>query len=162
MDTMGAAARLAAGQLASADSAIRDRALQAAAAAIVERSAEILAANDKDMEAARSRDLSPAMLDRLVLDAARIESIATGLVAISQLPDPLGKVLADWDRPNGLNIQRVSVPLGVIGIIYESRPNVTADAAALCLKSGNAVILRGGSESFHSSRVIHQCLVDYN
>jgi len=160
MDTMGAAARLAAGQLASADSTIRDRALQAAAAAIVERSAEILAANDKDMEAARSRDLSPAMLDRLVLDAARIESIATGLVAISQLPDPLGKVLADWDRPNGLNIQRVSVPLGVIGIIYESRPNVTADAAALCLKSGNAVILRGGSESFHSSRVIHQCLVD--
>jgi len=160
MDAMGAAARLAAGQLASADSTIRDRALQAAAAAIVERSAEILAANDKDMEAARSRDLSPAMLDRLVLDAARIESIATGLVAISQLPDPLGKVLADWDRPNGLNIQRVSVPLGVIGIIYESRPNVTADAAALCLKSGNAVILRGGSESFHSSRVIHQCLVD--
>ena len=160
MDTMGAAARLAAGELASADGATRDRALQAAAAAIVERSAEILAANDKDMEAARSRDLSPAMLDRLVLDAARIESIATGLVAISQLPDPLGKVLADWDRPNGLNIQRVSVPLGVIGIIYESRPNVTADAAALCLKSGNAVILRGGSESFHSSRVIHQCLVN--
>jgi glutamate-5-semialdehyde dehydrogenase len=134
--------------------------LRAAGAAIIGRAGEILSANDKDMESARSRKLSAAMLDRLALDAVRIESIAAGLLAISKLADPVGKVLAEWDRPNGLKIQRVSVPLGVIGIIYESRPNVTADAAALCLKSGNAVILRGGSESIRSSRVIHQCLVN--
>lgn len=160
MDAIGVAARLAAGELASVAVVTRDQALQTAAAAIIDRSEEILEANNTDMEGGRSRDLSPAMLDRLALDVARIESIAACLVAISQLPNPLGKVLAEWERPNGLKIQRVSVPLGVIGIIYESRPNVTADAAALCLKSGNAVILRGGSESFHSSRVIHQCLVE--
>lgn len=160
MAAIGAGARRAAIALAKVDSTSRDGALLAAADAIRKRSNEIIRANDKDMEAARERNLSAAMLDRLALDAERIESIAAGLTAISQLPDPIGKVLAEWDRPNGLKIQRVSVPLGVIGIIYESRPNVTADAAALCLKSGNAVILRGGSESFHSSRVIHQCLVD--
>jgi len=160
MDTIGAAARQAAVALANADSTSRDGALLAAADAIRNRSNEIILANDKDMEAARERNLSAAMLDRLALDADRIEAMARGLTAISQLPDPVGNVLAEWERPNGLRIQRVSVPLGVIGIIYESRPNVTADAAALCLKSGNAVILRGGSESFNSSRVIHQCLVD--
>jgi len=98
------------------------------------------------------------MLDRLMLDAERIEAMATGMESVIALPDPVGRVLAEWDRPNGLRIQRVSVPLGVIGIIYESRPNVTADAAALCVKSGNAVILRGGSESFHSSQAIYACL----
>ncbi|MBT8422959.1 MAG: aldehyde dehydrogenase family protein, partial [Gammaproteobacteria bacterium] len=160
MAAIGAAARQAAVALAKVDSSERDGALLAAADAIRNRSNEIILANDRDMRAARERNLSAAMLDRLALDTARIESIAVGLIAISQLPDPIGKVLAEWDRPNGLRIQRVSVPLGVIGIIYESRPNVTADAAALCLKSGNAVILRGGSESFHSSRIIHACLVD--
>jgi glutamate-5-semialdehyde dehydrogenase len=102
--------------------------------------------------------LSGALLDRLALDGSRVEAMARGIDAIADLPDPVGRVLADWERPNGLRIQRIAVPLGVIGIIYESRPNVTADAAALCLKSGNAVILRGGSESFHSSRAIHRCL----
>jgi glutamate-5-semialdehyde dehydrogenase len=159
MDAIGAAARRSAAELASASSGSRDRALLAAADAIRDRSDEIIIANDDDMQAARQRDLSPAMLDRLALDTGRVESIAAGLIAISELPDPIGKVLAEWEQPSGLNIQRVSVPLGVIGIIYESRPNVTADAAALCLKSGNPVILRGGSESFHSNRVIHQCLV---
>jgi glutamate-5-semialdehyde dehydrogenase len=119
---------------------------------------DILAANAVDMEAGRQRGLSAAMLDRLMLDDERIDGMAAGLEAIAELPDPLGKVIAEWQRPNGLRIQRVAVPLGVIGIIYESRPNVTADAAALCIKSGNAVILRGGSESFHSSRAIHACL----
>jgi glutamate-5-semialdehyde dehydrogenase len=112
------------------------------------------------MAAGRERGLSGAMLDRLMLDETRIEAVASGLEVVAGLPDPVGRVMAEWERPNGLVIQRVSVPLGVIGIIYESRPNVTADAAALCLKSGNAVILRGGSESFHSSRAIHECLVE--
>lgn len=160
MDAIGASARIAASELAKTDATMRDKALLAAAAAITQRADEIIAANNRDMEAARSRKLSAAMLDRLALDNGRIESIAAGLTTISQMPDPLGKVLAEWERPNGLRIQRVSVPLGVIGIIYESRPNVTADAAALCLKSGNAVILRGGSECFHSSNVIYQCMVD--
>jgi len=102
--------------------------------------------------------LSGSMLDRLMLDTDRVESMAAGIEAVAKLPDPLGRVLAEWERPNGLSIQRVAVPLGVIGIIYESRPNVTADAAALCLKSGNSTILRGGSESFHSSQAIYQCL----
>ncbi len=110
------------------------------------------------MQAAEARGLSSAMLDRLMLDDVRIEAMATGLEAISELPDPVGKILAEWERPNGLVIQRIAVPLGVIGIIYESRPNVTADAAALCLKSGNAVILRGGSESFNSSYAIYECM----
>ncbi len=121
--------------------------------------AGILAANAKDMAAARQKGLSAAMLDRLQLNAERVAAMADGLLAIDALNDPVGEVIADWQRPNGLRIQRVRVPLGVIGIIYESRPNVTADAGGLCLKSGNAVILRGGSESFHSSRAIHACLV---
>ena len=159
MTALGRSARRAARQLAMSDGDIRDRALHAAAAALRERNADILAANAEDMRAAEERGLSAAMLDRLMLDESRVEGMAAGLESIAGLPDPLGKVIAEWQRPNGLQIQRVAVPLGVIGIIYESRPNVTADAAGLCIKSGNAVILRGGSESFHSSRAIHACLV---
>ena len=158
MQALGSAARKAACSLTQASSAQRNRALEAAAAGLRQQSAAILAANEKDMAAARESGLSPAMLDRLALDDSRIAAMADGLEAIVQLPDPLGRILAEWERPNGLRIQRVAVPLGVIGIIYESRPNVTADAAALCLKSGNAVILRGGSESFHSSHAIYDCL----
>ena len=137
----------------------RNAALRAASKELQSRRAEILEANAIDMHAARERGLSAAMLDRLMLDDSRIDGMASGLEAIAALPDPLGRIMAEWQRPNGLAIQRVAVPLGVIGIIYESRPNVTADAAGLCVKSGNAVILRGGSESFHSSRAIHACLV---
>jgi glutamate-5-semialdehyde dehydrogenase len=160
MDDIGRAARRAATTLATADSEQRNAALKASAAAIRDASADIGKANALDMEAAESRGLSAAMLDRLMLDAERIEAMALGLEAIATLRDPVGRVLEEWERPNGLKIQRVTVPLGVIGIIYESRPNVTADAAALCVKSGNAVILRGGSESFHSSRAIYGCLRD--
>jgi glutamate-5-semialdehyde dehydrogenase len=160
MEALGRAAREAASELARTSADKRNEALTAAAAAIRAGIGGILSANAKDMAAGRDRGLTAAMLDRLALDEERIESIAAGVETVRDLPDPLGKVLAEWDRPNGLRIQRVSVPLGVIGIIYESRPNVTADAAALCLKSGNAVILRGGSESFHSSRAIYRCLVD--
>ena len=159
MDALGEAARAAATMLARCRSDQCNDALLKAAAAIRQNVSEILAANSKDMQSAESRGLGSAMLDRLMLDEERVESMARGLEAVAALPDPVGKVLAEWEQPNGLKIQRVSVPLGVIGIIYESRPNVTADAAALCLKSGNAVILRGGSESFHSSQAIHQCLI---
>ena len=158
MIAMGVAARRAVATLGLTGDDQRNAALKAAAAALRERSAGILAANAKDMAAGRDRGLSTAMLDRLMLDANRIEGIAEGLETVAALPDPLGRILAEWERPNGLRIQRVSVPLGVIGIIYESRPNVTADAAALCIKSGNAAILRGGSESFHSSQAIYECL----
>jgi glutamate-5-semialdehyde dehydrogenase len=157
MRPIGQAAREAARALARADGAVRDRVLADAAAAIRAESARILAANALDLEAARQRALTPAMLDRLALDADRVEGMAAGVEAVRALPDPIGQVMAEWTRPNGLRIQRVRVPLGVIGIVYESRPNVTADASALCLKAGNAVILRGGSESFHSSRAIHAC-----
>ncbi len=159
MDELGQAARSAQASLARSSTAARNGALSAAARILRERRDTIIAANGQDMQSARERDLSPAMLDRLMLDEQRVEAMAAGLESIVELPDPVGRVLADWDRPNGLRIQRVAVPLGVIGIIYESRPNVTADAAALCIKSGNAVILRGGSESFHSSTAIHACLV---
>ena len=159
MDELGRNARDAARQLAMASGETRNAALHAAAAELRARHGEIIAANQVDMGDARERGLSAAMLDRLMLDESRVEGMASGLEAISQLPDPLGRVMAEWQRPNGLQIQRVAVPLGVIGIIYESRPNVTADAAGLCVKSGNAVILRGGSESFHSSRAIHACLI---
>ena len=159
MDELGLKARLAARQLAISSGDTRDAALHAAADEIRARRGEIIAANETDMRAARERGLSAAMLDRLMLDEPRVEGMAAGLEAIAGLPDPLGRVTAEWWRPNGLQIQRVAVPLGVIGIVYESRPNVTADAAGLCVKSGNAVILRGGSESFHSSRAIHACLV---
>jgi len=159
MDALGKSARTAAAMLARSDSDQRNAALKHAAAAIRAQNDAILSANAKDMRAAEARELSGAMLDRLSLDQERVESMACGLETVAELPDPVGQVLAEWERPNGLMIQRVSVPLGVIGIIYESRPNVTADAAGLCLKSGNAVILRGGSESFHSSLAIHQCLI---
>jgi glutamate-5-semialdehyde dehydrogenase len=159
MDAAGEAAVAAAAALARSSSEQRNAALAGAAEAILVNRERILDANRMDIDAARDRELSPAMLDRLMLDDARITAIAKSLQSVIELPDPLGKVLAEWERPNGLVISRVSVPLGVIGIIYESRPNVTADAAALCLKSGNAVILRGGSESFHSSRAIYQCVV---
>lgn len=159
MDALGKAARAAAAGLARTAADRRDEALRLAAGAIRSQSGAILEANAEDMRGAQAKGLTGAMLDRLLLDAERVESMACGLETVVALPDPLGKVLAQWERPNGLNIRRVSVPLGVIGIIYESRPNVTADAAGLCLKSGNAVILRGGSESFHSNQAIHSCLI---
>lgn len=158
MKSMGVGARRAAAVLAMTSNNDRNNALLAAAKAIRKRSGEILAANAIDMTEARERGLGEAMLDRLMLDADRIEGMAAGIETVAAMRDPLGRVLEEWERPNGLSIQRVSVPLGVIGIIYESRPNVTADAAALCLKSGNAAILRGGSESFHSSHAIYHCL----
>jgi len=145
-------------ELALADNETKNRALHAAAAALREHSEEILAANEADMQAARAGGIGKAALDRLRLDPGRVEAMAAGLEEIAALPDPVGRVAAEWERPNGLRIQRVRVPLGVIGIIYESRPNVTSDAGALCLKSGNAVILRGGSESHLSSAAIHACL----
>ena len=158
MDDIGRAARRAAATLAMTDGAARNAVLTAAANAIRNNAEKIITANAADLAAAKTRGLSGAMLDRLALDAGRIEAMAAGMETIVALDDPLGRKLAEWERPNGLRIQRVSVPLGVIGIIYESRPNVTADAAALCIKSGNAVILRGGSESFHSSNAIYDCL----
>jgi len=158
MAYMGRAARAAAAQLALADPGTKTLALEAAAAALRHGQDDILVANAKDMTAARKRGLSAALLDRLALDAKRVEAMAQGLEAIARLPDPVGRTLAEWQRPNGLSIARISVPIGVVGIIYESRPNVTADAGGLCLKSGNAVILRGGSESYHSSAAIHAYL----
>ena len=158
MDGMGRAARDAARSLSLSHHDARNLALRAAAKAVRGSVDEILQANQRDLDAARERGLGAALLDRLLLDSARVEAIAQGLEAVADLPDPLARVIADWDRPNGLSIQRVTVPLGVIGIIYESRPNVTADAAALCIKSGNAVILRGGSESRHSSFAIFECI----
>ncbi len=158
MRSLGRDARRAAATLAMTSGDDRNEALKAAAAELRGNVAGIIAANRQDMAAAEERGLSKAMLDRLMLDDERIEAMASGMEAIIALPDPLGRVLDEWQRPNGLQIQRVAVPLGVIGIIYESRPNVTADAAALCVKSGNAVILRGGSESFHSSTAIYECL----
>jgi glutamate-5-semialdehyde dehydrogenase len=157
MQGIGKAAKLAARTLAFAPSAQKDRALRAAADALRSSETGILAANDADRREAGA-ELSAAMLDRLRLDPARIEAMARGLEQIAAARDPIGVTLAEWPRPNGMLIQRVCVPLGVIGIIYESRPNVTADAGALCLKSGNAVILRGGSESTRSNAAIHACL----
>lgn len=159
MHALGRAAAASRAALALASGETRNRALVAAAGQIRARAAHILAANAQDMEAARARGLSAAMLDRLQLNEKRVEAMAAGIEQIAALPDPIGAVSAEWTRPNGLVIQRVRVPLGVIGIIYESRPNVTADAGALCLKSANPVILRGGSESRLSSAAIHECLV---
>jgi len=158
MAEIGRRARLAAATLALASAEAKIAALREAARAVRGRQDEILAANARDLEEAESEGLSPALLDRLALDPKRLEAIAEGLEAIADLPDPVGRVLASWTRPNGLAIERVAVPLGVIGIIYESRPNVTADAGGLALKSGNAAILRGGSESFHSSRALAAAL----
>jgi glutamate-5-semialdehyde dehydrogenase len=158
MAALGQAARAAAEQLAVSDSETKAEALLAAAAAIRTNQAAILEANRADMAAARDKGLTPALLDRLELDPARVEAMAASLEQIAAFPDPIGRTLAEWQRPNGLAIAKIAVPLGVIGIIYESRPNVTADAGGLCLKSGNAAILRGGSESFGSSGAILDCL----
>jgi len=155
---VGLRAKAAAAALAQSTAAQRTRALEAAAAAIRAASAQIIEANRADMAAAQNQSLSAAMLDRLRLDAGRVEAMAAGVAAVAALPDPLGRTLHETTRPNGLHIARVSVPLGVIGIIYESRPNVTADAGALCLRAGNAAILRGGSESRQSSAAILACL----
>jgi glutamate-5-semialdehyde dehydrogenase len=155
---LGKAARDAAAVLALAPTNIKNAALRAAAAALRADLRTILAANDRDVAAAESRGTAKPLVDRLKLDDKRVEAVARGLEDVADLPDPIGTVIAEWERPNGLKIARVRVPLGVIGIIYESRPNVTADAGGLCLKSGNACILRGGSESFHSSRAIAACL----
>ena len=155
---IGEQAKAAAAALARSTAEQRTRALEAAAAAIRKASQKLVEANRADMAAAEKQSLSAAMLDRLRLDVARIESMAAGLAAAAALPDPVGRTLYETTRPNGLQIARVSVPLGVIGIIYESRPNVTADAGALCLRAGNAAILRGGSESRHSSAAILACL----
>jgi len=159
MADIGARAKAAAADLACAPAAARRAALEAAADAVAAAEAGIIAANAEDLAYGRDKGLSPAMMDRLMLDPARIGGIVAGLRAVAAQKDPVGEVIAEWDMPSGLHIRRVRTPLGVIGVIYESRPNVTADAGALCLKSGNAVILRGGSESFHSSRAIHACLV---
>lgn len=158
MDELGKAARSAARELATADTDQKNRALRAMATAIRAREAAILEANAKDVELARSKDRTAAFVDRLTLTPDRIDGMARGLEDIAGLDDPVGGVIASWDRPNGLKIERVRVPLGVIGIIYESRPNVTADAGGLSLKAGNAVILRGGSESIHSAAAIHEAL----
>ena len=158
MIALGEAARAAMRELGSVPADAKNTALRQAAKAIRESKPAILAANEKDLAAAKANGTTGALLDRLMLDDARIEGMAKGLEDIAALDDPVGAVMAEWDRPNGLHIQRVRVPLGVIGIIYEARPNVTADAGGLCLKSGNAAILRGGSDSFHSSRAILDCL----
>ncbi len=158
MQQLGRAARAAAAVLALAPTERKDAALRAAAAAIRERSPAILDANARDVANAEARGMASSLIDRLKLDGARVEGIAKGLEGVAALPDPIGTVMAEWDRPNGLRIARVRVPLGVIGIVYESRPNVTADAGGLCLKSGNACILRGGSDSFESSRAVTACM----
>ncbi len=158
MLALGEAARAAAAELALAPRAAKDAALAAGAAALRQGTETILAANARDMAAARAKGLSGALLDRLELNPKRVAAMAEGLETVAALEDPVGTELARWTRPNGLDIARVRVPLGVVGIIYESRPNVTADAGALCLKAGNAAILRGGSESFHSSTAIMAAL----
>ena len=158
MEGLGRSALAAAQVLALAPGTQKDAALAAAAAAVRSRMGAILSANERDLSAASARHMSGPRLERLRLDERRTEAIAAGIDAVRALPDPIGRVAAEWERPNGLRIQRVIVPLGVIGIIYESRPNVTADAGALCLKSGNACILRGGADSGHSSRALHECL----
>lgn len=156
---IGRNAKAAARPLATASTAQKNRALEAMAAAILAAEADILAANAADLEKVRDSGLQSSFIDRLTLSKERIAAMAQGIREVAELKDPVGEVIAAWDRPNGLEIERVRTPLGVIGVIYESRPNVTADAGALCLKAGNAVILRGGSDSALSSRAIHACLV---
>lgn len=158
MDAIGAAARAASVELATASAERKHAALIGAAQYLWEARADVLAANARDMEYGREKGLSAAMLDRLMLDEGRIRAMVDGLRAVAEQPDPVGATIAEWDVPSGLNITRVRTPIGVVGVIFESRPNVTADAGALCLKSGNAAILRGGSESFHSSSAIHAAL----
>jgi len=160
MADLGEAARAASRVLATANAETKNLALHAAAAALRHRVEDILAANARDVAAAEAQGRPTATIDRLRLTEKRIDGIASALEDIAALPDPVGKAIAEWTRPNGLHIQRMRTPIGVIGIIYESRPNVTADAGALCLKSGNAAILRPGSDSMHSSRAIHACLAE--
>ena len=160
MAEIGRKAKAASSELAFATAERKHAALIGAADAVWKRRDEIIEANDKDMDFGREKGLSAAMLDRLMLDEDRIRGIVDGLRSVAELKDPVGVVIAEWDMPSGLNIRRIRTPLGVIGVIFESRPNVTADAGGLCLKAGNASILRGGSESFHSSTVIHACLVE--
>jgi glutamate-5-semialdehyde dehydrogenase len=160
MMALGAAAREAARAVREASDAVKTKALMQAARAIRARRTEILAANAKDVEAAKAANMAPAMLDRLVLNEARIEAMAKGVADVAAQADPVGRQLARWTRPNGLDIARVSTPIGVIGIIYESRPNVTADAGAIALKAGNVAILRGGSDSLHSAGAIHGAMVE--
>ena len=159
MFVIGRAARAASRELALASTATKNAALCAMAAHLRQQSAAILKANAADLEAAKAGGLAASFIDRLTLTEARIEAMARGLEDIAEVPDPVGATLAEWTRPNGLRFERVRVPIGVIGIIYESRPNVTADAGGLCIKAGNAAILRTGSDAFRSSRAIHACLV---
>jgi glutamate-5-semialdehyde dehydrogenase len=159
MAEVGRKARAAAAPLSIATTEQKNKALIAAADAMLEARGDILAANRLDLANAEKSGMAASFVDRLTLDDGRINAIADGIRAVAALPDPVGEVIAEWDRPNGLHIERVRTPLGVIGVIYESRPNVTADAGALCLKAGNAVILRGGSDSAHSSAAIHKALV---
>ncbi|MBN2629486.1 MAG: glutamate-5-semialdehyde dehydrogenase [Rhodobacteraceae bacterium] len=160
MDDIGTKARAAAAELAYAPSERKHAALIGAAEAVWAQRQAIFGANTLDLAYGSEKGLSPAMMDRLRLDEGRTRGIVDGLRAVAEQRDPVGRMLAEWDMPTGLHIQRVATPLGVVGVIYESRPNVTADAGALCLKAGNAVILRGGSESFHSSTAIHACMVE--
>jgi len=160
MHEIGQSATVAARRLARATRDEKDDALKAAAASIRTNVDAIIAANQVDVTAARAADRPESFVDRLTLTPDRIEAMAVGLETIAELDDPVGSLIAEWRRPNKLKIERVRTPLGVIGVIYESRPNVTADAGALCLKSGNASILRGGSESYHSARAIHKCLCE--
>jgi len=160
MQGLGERARAAALELASIAAERKTRALKTAAAAVRRETAAILEANARDLAEARNAGMRAAFLDRLALDQARIEAIAAGLETVAELPDPVGEIMAAWTRPNGLRIERVRTPLGVIGIIFEARPNVTADAAGLALKAGNAAILRCGSESFHSSSALLHCLAE--
>ena len=158
MAAIGARAKAAAAQLASANAERKHAALISAAENVWKNREDILAANAQDLIYGREKGLSAAMMDRLMLDEERIQGMVDGLRSVAEQADPVGEVMDEWDQPSGLNIKRVRTPLGVIGVIYESRPNVTADAGALCLKAGNAVILRGGSEGYNSSRAIHACL----
>ncbi len=160
MNELGKNARAAARQLAKISGSDKNRALMECASEIADSRRDILAANAKDMQAAEEKGVTTAMLDRLRLSNARIDNMVSSIETIVGLKDPVGKIMAEWSRPNGLRFQQVSVPLGVIGIIYESRPNVTVDAAVLCLKAANAVILRGGSLSYHSNRALHQCMAN--
>ena len=160
MLALGRGARAAAQRVALAPAGARNAALTAAASALRQRRADLMQANRTDLDAARTQGRANSFIDRLTLTPDRIEAMARGLEDIAELPDPVGAVIGRWQRPNGLDIARVRVPLGVIGVIYESRPNVTADAGGLCLKAGNAVILRGGSDSVHSAKAIHACLAE--
>ncbi|MDA9178479.1 glutamate-5-semialdehyde dehydrogenase [Amylibacter sp.] len=160
MKKLGQRAKDASAELASASANQKQKALENAANCIWDKRKDILSENNNDLIFAKDKDLSDAMIDRLLFDETRIQAMVDGLQSIAAQNDPIGEVISKWDRPSGLNIQRVRTPLGVIGVIYESRPNVTADAGALCIKAGNAVILRCGSESFHSSGAIHKCLVE--